>query len=54
MYVSKDSILAYLLSYLFQCSRDDIATRIRKDIKDIPAAHISNPKTLEFQVKIYF
>ena len=24
---------------------------MRKDIKDIPAVHISNPKTLEFQVK---
>jgi phenylalanyl-tRNA synthetase beta chain len=33
-----------------QCSRDDIATKLRKNIKDIPAVHISNPKTLEFQV----
>ncbi|XP_064385368.1 phenylalanine--tRNA ligase beta subunit-like [Halichondria panicea] len=32
------------------CSRDDISMRLRKDIKDIPAVHISNPKTLEFQV----
>ncbi|XP_069692267.1 phenylalanine--tRNA ligase beta subunit [Periplaneta americana] len=32
------------------CSRDDIATKLGKDIKDIPAVHISNPKTLEFQV----
>lgn len=36
---------------LTQCARDDVATRLRKDIKDIPAVHISNPKTLEFQVK---
>lgn len=35
----------------FQCSRDDVGTRLRKDIKDIPAVHISNPKTLEFQVR---
>ena len=41
--------LEFLLSPT-KCSRDDVATRLRKDIKDIPAAHISNPKTLEFQV----
>jgi hypothetical protein len=33
-----------------QCSRDDIATKLGKNIKDVPAVHISNPKTLEFQV----
>jgi len=32
------------------CSRDDIATKLKKNIKDIPAVHIANPKTLEFQV----
>merc|ERR1712112_118998 len=32
------------------CSRDDLATKMRKNIEDIPAVHISNPKTLEFQV----
>merc|ERR1712098_238005 len=32
------------------CSRDDVATKMRKDIKDVPAVHISNPKTLEFQI----
>merc|ERR1719297_640629 len=32
------------------CSRDDVATKMRKKIEDIPAVHISNPKTLEFQV----
>lgn len=32
------------------CSRDDIATKLGKNINDIPAVHISNPKTLEFQV----
>ncbi len=36
-----------------QCSRDDIATRLRKDIKDIPVVHISNPKALEFQVCVH-
>jgi len=32
------------------CSRDDVASKMRKDIKDIPAVHIANPKTLEFQI----
>eukprot|EP00095_Tigriopus_kingsejongensis_P011859 maker-scaffold180_size281610-snap-gene-0.31 protein:Tk11859 transcript:maker-scaffold180_size281610-snap-gene-0.31-mRNA-1 annotation:"GJ10622" len=32
------------------CSRDDISTKIRKDIKDIPVVQIANPKTLDFQV----
>ena len=32
------------------CSRDDVATKMRKQIQDIPAVHISNPKTLEFQI----
>jgi len=32
------------------CSRDDVSTKMRKKIEDIPAVHIANPKTLEFQV----
>ena len=32
------------------CSRDDVAARLKRDIVDVPAVHISNPKTLEFQV----
>jgi len=32
------------------CSRDDVATKMRKKIEHIPAVHIANPKTLEFQV----
>ncbi|XP_012286277.1 phenylalanine--tRNA ligase beta subunit [Orussus abietinus] len=32
------------------CSRDDIADKLGHNIKEIPAVHISNPKTLEFQV----
>ncbi|XP_014665545.1 PREDICTED: phenylalanine--tRNA ligase beta subunit-like isoform X2 [Priapulus caudatus] len=32
------------------CSQDDISVKLRKDIKSAPAVHISNPKTLEFQV----
>ncbi|KAF7408739.1 hypothetical protein HZH66_003276 [Vespula vulgaris] len=32
------------------CSRDDISEKIGHKIEDIPAVHISNPKTLEFQV----
>lgn len=32
------------------CSRDDIATKMNLNIEKIPAVHIANPKTLEFQV----
>lgn len=32
------------------CSRDDIGAKLNHDIKSIAAVHISNPKTLEFQV----
>lgn len=32
------------------CSRDDIAAKFGKDIDALPAVHIANPKTLEFQV----
>ncbi|XP_076472413.1 phenylalanine--tRNA ligase beta subunit-like [Babylonia areolata] len=32
------------------CSREDIAEKMRKDIKTTNAVHIANPKTLEFQV----
>ncbi|XP_023345535.1 phenylalanine--tRNA ligase beta subunit [Eurytemora carolleeae] len=32
------------------CSRDDVGTKMRKQIENIPAVHIANPKTLEFQV----
>jgi len=32
------------------CSRDDVASKMGKNIKDIPAVHIGNPKTLEFQI----
>ncbi|XP_064072554.1 phenylalanine--tRNA ligase beta subunit isoform X2 [Vanessa tameamea] len=32
------------------CSRDDIASKLGLKIEDVPAVHISNPKTLEFQV----
>ncbi|KAK2582678.1 hypothetical protein KPH14_004952 [Odynerus spinipes] len=32
------------------CSRDDISEKLGHKIEDIPAVHISNPKTLEFQV----
>lgn len=36
--------------YFFKCSRDDVATKLGRSIESIPAVHISNPKTLEFQV----
>ncbi|PSN33654.1 Phenylalanine--tRNA ligase beta subunit [Blattella germanica] len=32
------------------CSRDDVAAKLGKDINIVAAVHISNPKTLEFQV----
>ncbi|KAJ6639718.1 Phenylalanine--tRNA ligase beta subunit [Pseudolycoriella hygida] len=32
------------------CSRDDVSTKLNKAIEDVPAVHIGNPKTLEFQV----
>ncbi|KRT80914.1 hypothetical protein AMK59_6295 [Oryctes borbonicus] len=32
------------------CSRDDISTKLGISIEEVPAVHISNPKTLEFQV----
>ncbi|XP_032681405.1 phenylalanine--tRNA ligase beta subunit [Odontomachus brunneus] len=32
------------------CSRDDLADKLGHKIENIPAVHVSNPKTLEFQV----
>ncbi|XP_011865085.1 PREDICTED: probable phenylalanine--tRNA ligase beta subunit [Vollenhovia emeryi] len=32
------------------CSREDVADKLGHKIEDVPAVHISNPKTLEFQV----
>lgn len=32
------------------CSREDVAGKLRKKIEDVPAVHITNPKTPEFQV----
>ncbi|XP_028161934.1 phenylalanine--tRNA ligase beta subunit-like [Ostrinia furnacalis] len=32
------------------CSREDVATKLGLKIEEVPAVHISNPKTLEFQV----
>lgn len=32
------------------CSRDDISTKLNRRLEEVPAAHIANPKTLEFQV----
>jgi len=33
------------------CSRDDIAARLKRDIANVSAVHVANPKTLEFQVE---
>ena len=32
------------------CSREDVAEKLCKKIEQVPAVHISNPKTLDFQV----
>lgn len=32
------------------CSRDDVAKKMNRKIEEIPAVHISNPKTAEFQI----
>jgi len=32
------------------CSCDDVAEKFGKKIEDIPAVHIANPKTLDFQI----
>ncbi|CAF0977682.1 unnamed protein product [Brachionus calyciflorus] len=32
------------------CSREDVADKLGKKIENVPAVHISNPKTLDFQV----
>jgi len=32
------------------CSRDEVATHLGHKIEQVPAVHISNPKTLDFQV----
>ena len=36
--------------FFIKCSRDDVAGKLRKNIEDVPAVHITNPKTPEFQV----
>jgi phenylalanyl-tRNA synthetase beta chain len=33
------------------CSRDDVSLKLGRELSDIPAVHISNPKTLDFQVR---
>ena len=40
----------YLAILCLQCSQADIGSKMRQDIAKLPAVHISNPKTLEFQV----
>lgn len=32
------------------CSRDDVAEKFGKTIESVPAVHLSNPKTIEFQI----
>ena len=35
-----------------QCSRDDISDKLKKPLSEANAVHISNPKALEFQVRV--
>ena len=35
-----------------KCSREDVADKLGKKIESVPAVHISNPKTIDFQVGI--
>lgn len=44
------SMHSNLRSIILQCSRDDVADKLGYKIENVPAVHISNPKTLEFQV----
>ena len=32
------------------CSREDLSDKLRKPLSSVPAVHVANPKTLEFQV----
>ena len=34
----------------FQCSTVDVSDKLRKEITDVPAVHITKPKATEFQV----
>ena len=42
--------LIFLCPYIAQCSKEDVGSKLRRKLEDVPAVHISNPKTLEFQV----
>lgn len=47
----KREVIYKFLSFLYhQCSRDDVSSKFQKTIEEIPAVHIGNPKTLEFEV----
>lgn len=35
---------------MIKCSKEDIADKLGKKIESVPAVHIANPKTLDFQV----
>lgn len=43
-------IFFFHVFFFKQCSRDDVADKLGKNIKNVNAVHIANPKTLEFQV----
>ncbi|KMQ89405.1 putative phenylalanine--trna ligase beta subunit-like protein [Lasius niger] len=42
--------IPHLSTIAAECSREDVADKLGYKIEDVPAVHISNPKTLEFQV----
>lgn len=49
MYTVK-MILQYSKNNVLQCSKDDVAEKLRKNFENAHAVCIANPKTLEFQV----
>lgn len=41
-----------MLLFFLKCSKEDVSVKLGKAIESVPAVHISNPKTLDFQVTI--
>ena len=41
-----------MLLLFLKCSKEDVSVKLGKAIESVPAVHISNPKTLDFQVTI--
>ncbi|RLU24647.1 hypothetical protein DMN91_002736 [Ooceraea biroi] len=47
---NNDKLMVEIPPTRHDCSREDVADKLGHKIDNIPAVHISNPKTLEFQV----